>query len=112
MPKRCAVAAFGLIALIGPALAQSGGPAGTAIRDALTKWTQAFNAGDTAAVCGLFARDLRYDYRGYPERGFDDVCALLPTLASRSRPAIFLFARDQGDPRVGRSRRRAAGVDA
>jgi uncharacterized protein (TIGR02246 family) len=86
MLKRCALAAFALIALMGPALAQSGSPAETAIRDALTKWMQAFNAGDTAEVCGLFARDLRYDYRGYPERGFDDICALLQrSLSDRTR---------------------------
>ena len=77
MFKRCTLVTFALIALMGPAIAQSASPAETAIRDALTKWTQAFNAGATAEVCGLFARDLRYDYRGFPERGFDDICALL-----------------------------------
>jgi len=86
MLKRSALAAFGLIALVGPAWAQSAGADETAIRDALTEWTRAFNAGDTAEVCGLFARDLRYDYRGYPERGFDDICALLQrSLRDRTR---------------------------
>src|SRR5690242_20425351 len=75
-----------LAAPVGPAVAQSAGPAETAIRDALTRWTTAFNAGDTAQVCGLFARDLRYDYRGHPERGFDDICGLLQrSLGDRTR---------------------------
>lgn len=86
MSKRCALAVFALVALAGPAIAQSAGPAETAIRDALTRWTTAFNAGDAAQVCALFAGDLRYDYRGQPERGFDDVCALLRrSLGDRSR---------------------------
>ena len=56
---------------------QAAAPAETAIRAALTAWTRQFNAGDADAVCGLFAPDLRYDYRGYPERGFGEICALL-----------------------------------
>jgi uncharacterized protein (TIGR02246 family) len=48
-----------------------------AIRNALTDWTLAFNAGDRAAVCNLFAPDLRYDYRGFPERGFEELCGQL-----------------------------------
>jgi uncharacterized protein (TIGR02246 family) len=48
-----------------------------AISRALTEWMLAFNAGDTGAVCGLFAPELRYDVRGFPERGFEDVCHLL-----------------------------------
>jgi len=56
---------------------QAAAPAETAIREALTAWTRQFNAGDADAVCGLFAPDLRYDYRGYPERGFGEICALL-----------------------------------
>ena len=48
-----------------------------AIRAALSKWTQDFNAGKADAVCSLFARDLRYDFRGYPERDYDDICTRL-----------------------------------
>ncbi|HZT48981.1 MAG TPA: nuclear transport factor 2 family protein [Hyphomicrobiaceae bacterium] len=48
-----------------------------AIRAALSEWALAFNAGDTGAVCGLFAPELRYDYRGFPERGFEEVCGQL-----------------------------------
>ena len=36
-----------------------------------------FNAGKADAVCSLFARDLRYDFRGYPERDYDDICTRL-----------------------------------
>ena len=86
MPKRIAAAAFGLITLLGPAMAQSGAPAETAIRDALIKWARDFNAGDTAEICGLFAPDLRYDYRGHPERGYDDICGLLQrSLSDRTK---------------------------
>jgi uncharacterized protein (TIGR02246 family) len=57
-----------------------------AISRALTDWMLAFNAGDTGAVCGLFAPELRYDYRGFPERGYDEVChVLLGSLADQSR---------------------------
>jgi ketosteroid isomerase-like protein len=77
MPKHKAVAGLVLIALLGPATAQSSGPAETAIRDALMNWTRRFNAGAVEEICGLFAPDLRYDYRGQPERGFEDVCGLL-----------------------------------
>jgi ketosteroid isomerase-like protein len=48
-----------------------------AIRIALEKWTADFNAGNAGKVCDLFASDLRYDYRGQPERGYQDVCSLL-----------------------------------
>ena len=48
-----------------------------AIRATLQQWTRDFNAGNADAVCQLFAPDLRYDFRGYPERGYDDICALL-----------------------------------
>jgi uncharacterized protein (TIGR02246 family) len=57
-----------------------------AISKALTEWKLAFNAGDSGAVCGIFAPELRYDYRGFPERGFDDICHLLRgTLADPTR---------------------------
>jgi uncharacterized protein (TIGR02246 family) len=71
------VAALAMIALSGPATAEPNAPAETAIRDALMNWTQHFNAGAAEGICDLFAPDLRYDYRGHPERGFEDVCGLL-----------------------------------
>lgn len=58
----------------------------TAIRDALASWTSAFNQGRPEEVCGLFAPELRYDYRGFHERDFDDICARLKrSLADTSR---------------------------
>lgn len=60
-------------------------PAEVAIRNALSEWTLAFNAGDTGAVCNLFAPELRYDYRGFPERGFEELCGQLQ--ASLTDPA-------------------------
>ena len=47
------------------------------IRVALTRWAEDFNAGNKDKVCAIFAPDLRYDYRGFPERGFADICATL-----------------------------------
>jgi steroid delta-isomerase len=62
------------------------GAAEQAISRALTEWKLAFNAGDTGAVCGLFAPDLRYEYRGFTERGFAEVChVLLGSLADPTR---------------------------
>ena len=69
------------------------GPAEQAIRRALIDWQLAFNAGDAGSVCNLFAPDLRYDYRGFPERGFEEVCALLGgSLADRSRKFTYDLA--------------------
>ena len=47
------------------------------IRNTLQQWTRDFNARKADAVCRLFSPELRYDFRGYPERGYDDVCSLL-----------------------------------
>jgi uncharacterized protein (TIGR02246 family) len=74
---RNALAALTLIASLVPSLAQSDTRAEAAIREALLTWTKDFNARDTQKVCDLFAPDLRYDFRGRPERGFDDICTLL-----------------------------------
>lgn len=57
--------------------AQTGDQAQADIRAALLKWTADFNARNLGEVCDLFAPDLRYDYQGFPERGFDDICKLL-----------------------------------
>lgn len=59
------------------AAAQTGEQAQADIRAALMKWTADFNARNLGEVCDLFAPDLRYDYQGFPERGFDDICKLL-----------------------------------
>ena len=47
------------------------------IKAALTQWTEDFNAGRADKVCGLFAKDLRSDVRGLPERGYEAQCELL-----------------------------------
>jgi ketosteroid isomerase-like protein len=66
-----------LVALAAPASAQTDAAAETAIRTALATWTRDFNARDGSRICDLFARDLRYDYRGFPERDYDTLCGLL-----------------------------------
>lgn len=66
-----------LIALASPAAAQNPSADERAIRAALAQWTSDYNAKKADAVCGLFAPDLRYDFRGVPERGYKDICDLL-----------------------------------
>jgi steroid delta-isomerase len=75
--RRLAASLVALCMLSAPARPEPGGAAERAIRDALTGWMADFNAGRADRVCGLFAPELRYDYRGFPERGFSDICALL-----------------------------------
>jgi ketosteroid isomerase-like protein len=64
------------------ALAQSQDQAEGEIRAALMKWTADFNARNVGEVCDLFAPNLRYDFQGFPERGYDDICKLLRTSLS------------------------------
>ena len=52
-------AAVGLALAAGPALADSAADE-AAIRQRFADWTAAFNAGDAAGVCDLFAPDLSY----------------------------------------------------
>jgi len=66
----------------GPAVAQSPDQADSDLRAALMKWTTDFNARNVGEVCDLFAPDLRYDFQGFPERGYDDICKLLRTSLS------------------------------
>ena len=69
-----------------PASAQTADEEQAAIRAALLKWSADFNAGDATAACGLFAPNLRYDYRGAPERNAHDMCDLLHrSLADKAR---------------------------
>ncbi|SEP44510.1 steroid delta-isomerase [Rhodospirillales bacterium URHD0017] len=90
--KRCVLATL----LIGwvltglPAAADT--QAEKAIRDALSKWTDDFNARDATRICDLFAPDLRYDFRGQPERDFTAMCSgLKRTLADRSKTLTYSF---------------------
>ena len=63
-----------------------------AIRDALTRWTADFNARDAARICDLFAPDLRYDFRGTPERDYNAMCgALKRALGDRSKTLTYSF---------------------
>ena len=63
-----------------------------AIRDALTRWTADFNARDASRICDLFAADLRYDFRGTPERDYDAMCsALHRALGDRSKTLTYSF---------------------
>jgi uncharacterized protein (TIGR02246 family) len=66
-----------LLALPAPRALAQPDKATTEIRTALTAWTQAFNTGNAAEVCRLFAPDLRYDFRGLPEQNYRDICARL-----------------------------------
>jgi steroid delta-isomerase len=70
-----ALAGFLLVGLAAAAAAQ---PAPEAeIRKAFAQWTEDFNAARTDKVCDLFSRELRSDYRGQKERGYDGQCAIL-----------------------------------
>ncbi|HEV7822274.1 MAG TPA: nuclear transport factor 2 family protein [Burkholderiales bacterium] len=63
------------------------------ITDELAQWTVAFNAGDAEKTCALFSRELRADYRGLPERGYDGQCDILKrSLADQSRCYSYALA--------------------
>jgi steroid delta-isomerase len=88
--KRRALAALLASFWAQPAMADP--EAETAIRDALTKWTADFNAGDATRICDLFAPDLRYDFRGFPERDYNAMCSLLHrALGDRSKKITYSF---------------------
>ena len=77
MKRLLAWCGFLLIAAATAVSAQPAGEAEMAIRNALSRWTSDFNAGDAAHICDLFAKDLLYDYRGFPERDHETLCSLL-----------------------------------
>ncbi|MCZ7595711.1 MAG: hypothetical protein M5U16_13045 [Hyphomicrobium sp.] len=81
------------------------GDAEDAIRATLLQWTKDFNAGHADAVCQLFSPELRYDFRGYPERDYDDVCTRLQrSLKDASkRYAYSLDIRESSSPATSRS---------
>jgi steroid delta-isomerase len=62
-----------LVLLAPVQVAHAAGPE-QAIRETLANWTRDFNAGNAKAVCALFSPELRYDFRGYPERDYHDIC--------------------------------------
>ena len=88
-----ALAGYGLAVLAASsAAAQSDAAPDKDIRDALAAWTRAFNARDTGPICDLFAPDLRYDFRGAPERDYEAMCSLLHrTLGDRSKTFTYSF---------------------
>ncbi|HZT19933.1 MAG TPA: nuclear transport factor 2 family protein [Dongiaceae bacterium] len=63
-----------------------------AIRQALAAWTADFNAGRPGRICDLFSAELRYDFRGVPERGYQAMCeGLRRALADPSRKITYSF---------------------
>ncbi|MEI9899746.1 MAG: nuclear transport factor 2 family protein [Hyphomicrobium sp.] len=64
-----------------------------AIRSTLQQWTKDFNSGNADAACKLFSPQLRYDFRGYPERGYEDICALL-TRSLRDESKRYAYSLD------------------
>lgn len=68
------LALLALVVVLPPLKAVAEDSAEAAIRAALAQWTQDFNSGNAEKACALFAQDLRYDFRGYPERDYRDIC--------------------------------------
>jgi uncharacterized protein (TIGR02246 family) len=90
--KSRVAAAAAVLALLSPVAAQSDDGAEKAVRDALSKWTADFNARDASRICDLFAPDLRYDFRGMPERDYNAMCsALHRALGDRSKTLSYSF---------------------
>ena len=79
-----------LLLLATPARIAAAESAEDAIHSTLVQWTKDFNAGKADAVCQLFSPELRYDFRGYPERDYNDVCTLLHrSLADPSKRYVY-----------------------
>jgi ketosteroid isomerase-like protein len=65
----------------------------TVIRATLDDWMADFNAGRADRLCDLFDRGLRYDFRGFAERDYGAVCALLQhSMADPSRQFRYALA--------------------
>ena len=75
--SRTTLLAFLLASLWCVGLARAENADETAIRDALSKWAEDFKARNSERICDLFDPALRYDFRGAPERGFENICTLL-----------------------------------
>lgn len=80
-----------LALLLAPALAHAEDrsaadrAAEAAIRARLAAWTEAFNRGDAAATCELFADDLKSDVQGAPAGDKAAVCARIASALAKSR---------------------------
>jgi len=72
-----------LTALPLPALADAAADE-AAIRDRFAKWTAAFNAGDAAGVCDLFAPDLEYSLPEVTKGTQAAICGNLANILGRS----------------------------
>jgi steroid delta-isomerase len=82
----------GILLLAAPG-ARAETPDQAAIRAALTGWMADFNVGRHDRVCDLFSPELRYDYRGFPERGYRELCELLHRSLSKQEKK-FAYAVD------------------
>lgn len=52
-----------------------------------------FNKGNVEGACSIFSTDLRYDYRGFPERNFTDICdGLRRSLTNRAKRYTYSLA--------------------
>jgi len=74
MPKPLAIALAAILLVLAPA---SFAADADDIRTRLEQWTEDFNEGRTDAVCDLFSKEAISNYRGQPERNYDEICALL-----------------------------------
>ncbi|HUZ65629.1 MAG TPA: nuclear transport factor 2 family protein [Acetobacteraceae bacterium] len=75
MRRATPVLLLALALATGVARAGTAGDAAT-IRAAIMGWQADFNARKAVHRCALFTPDLRYDFRGFPERGHKDICTL------------------------------------
>ncbi|KTC86445.1 YybH family protein [Legionella brunensis] len=66
-----------MILLIGAAYAERSNQQQTEIRNALSEWTTDFNTRNTQNICNLFSPNLRYNYRGFPEQNYKNICKQL-----------------------------------
>jgi len=68
--------------VLAASLALTGAPTALAaaaddIRARLEQWTDDFNAGRADGICDLFSKQAISNYRGQPERSYDEICGLL-----------------------------------
>src|SRR5262249_47722359 len=69
-------AAGALSLILGPAVSARADDTGD-IRARLEQWTDDFNAGRIDKICDLFSKDAISNYRGQPERTYEEICDLL-----------------------------------
>jgi steroid delta-isomerase len=87
-----AASVVALLVLAAPLRAAAADTAESEIRDAFKRWTADFNARRADSACELFSTDLRYDFRGYPERDYADICHRMHrSLADKSKTYNYAF---------------------